>query len=87
MIYITDLEKIGLKIGDEISLLELDDRIEKLIDDEEVETMLSAYGVSEILKYKRYIYFYNVDDEVAKTIYFQVVENTGDEYSKIKIVK
>lgn len=87
MTYITDLEKIGLKVGDEITLLELDDRIEKLINTEEIETTLSSYDASEILKSMKYHYFYNEDDEVAKTIYFEVIENTGDEYSIIKIIK
>lgn len=86
MAYTRDLDKIGLKIGDEITLLELDDRIEKLIDNEEVETMLSSYDVSEILNWKKYVYFYNEDDEVPNRIYFEVLENTGDEHSRIKII-
>lgn len=86
MAYTRDLDEIGLKIGDEITLLELDDKIEKLIDNEEVETMLSSYDVSEILNWKKYVYFYNEDDEVPNRIHFEVIENTGDEYSRIKII-
>lgn len=86
MSYTRDLDKIGLKIGDEITLLELDEKIEKLVNNNEVETMLSSYDVSEILNWKKYVYFYNEDDEVPNRIHFEVIENTNDEYSRIKII-
>lgn len=79
------LKELDLQIGDEISLLELDERVEKLIDDEEIETMLTAYSCKEILEWGVYVFYTEEYTDVNYRIYFEIIKNTGDEDSIIKI--
>ncbi|MGL6186116.1 MAG: hypothetical protein ACRC1T_12140 [Clostridium chrysemydis] len=81
------LEDLSLKIGDEISLLELDDRVEKYINDEDIQTPLEDYCADEIIERKKYIFFISDDYDSFFQIDFEVIQNTHDEDTIIKIIE
>lgn len=82
------LESLGLKLGDEITLLELDEKAEKLIDNEEILTPLSTgYGADEILKDGDYNFCLDENEEPPIKINFEIVKNTHDENSIIRIIR
>lgn len=80
------LEYLNLKLGDEITLLELDDRVEKYIDNKDIPTPLQSYDVEEIISWDEYS-FYTKEGEMNTKINFEVVKNTNDENTIIRIVK
>lgn len=81
------LKDLNLKIGDEISLLELDERVEKYINDEDIQTPLEDYHADEIIEWKEYIFYTSEDDDLFYQIDFEVIKNTHDEETIIKIVE
>lgn len=84
---ITVLRDLELNIGDVISLIDLDYRVEEFIDDEDILTPLQSYNAEEILNWGQYIFYLNEDDEYYYRINFKVVNNTGDENALIEITK
>lgn len=81
------LETLQLKIDDEVTLLDLDERIEKIVDNEEIPTALECYGSDEILNWGEYPYYFVEDGYPVCKINFEVIENIGDENSIIKILE
>lgn len=81
------LEKLGLKIGDEITLGDLDRKIKKEVENDTIPTALDVFGISEILELGKFIYYFSEKDEVIEYINFEVIKNTGNENSVIRILK
>lgn len=81
------LENLNLKLNDEITLLELDDRVEKYIDNEDIDTPLQAFSAEEVISWKQYKFYTEEGNDLYYKINFEVVRNTNDENTIIKIIK
>lgn len=81
------LKANNLKIGDTITLLELDNLVEKFIDNEEIETPLQAFGSVEVLSWGEYKFYIEEGSDYYYSIYFEIVENTSNENSIIRILR
>jgi hypothetical protein len=79
-------DDLNLKVGDELTLIELDDRVERFIDNDRIDTPLMFLGVDEIICEEKYIYFTEEFSDVSNTIYFEIADYTHDENTKIRII-
>lgn len=68
------LKELGLSRGDELSLNDLDDRIENVLEDDVRTLMGDGYEAEEVLKSLSYNYDKNGISENNDTVYFEIVQ-------------
>lgn len=79
------LKELGLTRGQILTLDELDERIISAVDEEYETNLMQGMEATEILDMRYYVYYID-DDCPPSRVYFEVVNNTGDIDSTIKIV-
>ncbi len=78
------LSDLNITKGQEITLDELDDKISKI--STVTLQMGDGYGADEVLEDESYTYYYNENDAIPNVVYFEVVTNTGNSDSMVRII-
>lgn len=80
------MEFKDIKIGTELTLLELDEIVEEYIDSEEIQTPLVSFGADEIIKWNKYIFYLCEGEDVYSTIDFEVISEFKYEQTMIRVI-